>query len=90
EINPKSSKVHYQLGKAYFDMSLLPDAKTAAENAASLNPDDVPTHYLLGKIYQRLGKPDLAAQQFKLTETLTRAQEMKSGGMGMALGAETK
>ncbi|HEV7218454.1 MAG TPA: tetratricopeptide repeat protein, partial [Terriglobales bacterium] len=90
EINPKSSKVHYQLGKAYFDMSLLPDAKTAAENAASLNPDDIPTHYLLGKIYQRLGKPDLAAQQFKLTETLTRSQEMKSGSMGMALGTETK
>ncbi len=90
EINPKSSKVHYQLGKAYFDMSLLPDAKTAAENAASLNPDDIPTHYLLGKIYQRLGKSDLAAKQFKLTETLTRTQEMKSGGMGMALGTETK
>lgn len=90
EINPKSSKVPYQLGKAYFDMNRLPDARNEEENAAGLNPDDVPTHYLLGKIYQRLGKPDLAAQQFKLTETLTRAQEMKSGGMGMALGAETK
>ncbi len=90
EINPKSSKVRYQLGKAYFDTNRLPDARNEAEKAASLNPDDVPTHYLLGKIYQRLGKSDLAAQQFKLTETLTRSQEMKSGGMGMALGAETK
>ncbi len=90
EINPQSSKVYYQMGKAYFDMNRLPDARTQAEKAASLNPDDVPTHYLLGKIYQRLGKSDLAAQQFKLTETLTRAQEMKSGGMGMALGTETK
>ena len=86
EINPKSSKVRYELGKAYFDMNRLPDAKTEAEKAASLNPDDVPTHYLLGRIYQRLGKSDLAAQQFKLTETLTRSQETKSGIMGMGVG----
>ena len=90
EINPKSSKVRYQLGKAYFDMSRLPQAKMEAEEAARIKPNDVPTHYLLGRIYQRLGKADLAAQQFKLTETLTRSQEMKSGGMGMASGTETK
>jgi tetratricopeptide (TPR) repeat protein len=89
EINPKSSKVRYQLGKAYFDLNRLPDAKTEAEEAERMNPDDVPTHYLLGRIYQRLGKSGLAAEQFKLTDTLTRSQETQTG-MGMASGREQR
>jgi len=88
-INPKSSKARYQLGKAYFDLNRLPDARTEAEEAVRMNPDDVPTHYLLGRIYQHIGKPDMAAEQFKLTDTLTRSQETQPG-MGMASGREQR
>ncbi|MGH9529471.1 MAG: tetratricopeptide repeat protein, partial [Terriglobales bacterium] len=90
DINPNSSKVRYQLGKAYFDLNRLADAQTETQEAVRLNPNDAPTHYLLGRIYQRLGKTDLAAQQFKLTETLTRAEELRGGGMGTAPAIESK
>jgi len=52
--------------------------------AVRLDTKNAPAHYLLGRIYQRTGKPDLAAQQFKLTDELMRSQGENSGGMGMA------
>lgn len=85
EIDPKSGPVHYQLGKAYFDLRRYPEAQQAAEEAARLDPKDSATHYLLGRIYQRLNKQDLSAKEFKVTEELRQAQEVGSGmasGMG--------
>jgi tetratricopeptide (TPR) repeat protein len=83
EIDPKSSKIRYELGKAYFDLNRLVDSRKEVEEAVGLDPKNAPAHYLLGKIYQRLGKSDSAAQQFKLTDDLMRSQSENSNGTGM-------
>lgn len=87
EIDPKSSQVRYQLGKAYFDLHRYSDAQGAAEEASRLDPKDSATHYLLGRIYQRLNKPELSAKEFQLTEELRQKQE---AGNGMASGMVRK
>ena len=73
EIDPKSSQIQYELGKAYFDLGRLQEAKTATDEAVRINPNDSTAHYLLGRIYHRMGKAELSAQEFKLTETLQRS-----------------
>ena len=87
EIDPKSSQVRYQLGKAYFDLHHYSEAQAATEEAAKLEPKDSATHYLLGRIYQRLNKPELSAKEFQLTEELRQRQE---AGSGMASGMVRK
>src|ERR1700722_1347934 len=83
EIAPKAGKVHYELGKAYFSMNRLQDAQREAELAISLEAGDRPSHYLLGRIYQRQRKADLAAQQFRKTEDMIHDSDAKPGnGMG--------
>lgn len=87
EIAPKSGKVHYELGKAYFASDRLPDAQREAEQAVRMEPGDRPGHYLLGRIYQRLGKSDLAAQQFRKTEDMIH-QGDGNPGSGMSSGMD--
>jgi len=81
QIDPKSAKVRYELGKTYFNLGQIEKARGEAEEAARLNPQEGPTHYLLGRIYHRLGKPDLEAREFALTEELIRAKSHGEGGM---------
>ncbi len=88
EINSKSNQVRYQLGKAYFDLSRFADAQSETEAAVRLNPNDAPTHYLLARIYQRLGKSELAAEQFKLTQTLTLKAATKQAGMASGIQSQ--
>jgi tetratricopeptide (TPR) repeat protein len=80
-IAPKSAKIHYELGKAYFNLTQLSDAEREAEAAVRLNPDDAPSHYLLGRIYHRVGKPGLATKELATTEQLMRTQRSTSSGM---------
>ena len=80
DISPKSGKVHYELGKGYFSQNHLEDARREAEQAVDLEPGDRPGHYLLGRIYQRLGKAELAGQQFRKTEDMIRDSDAKPGG----------
>jgi len=82
-IAPNSGKVHYQLAKAYFDLNRFGDAQREAEKAVSLDPGESPDHYLLGRIYQRSGKSELAGEQFRLTEQLIHAKSPGSSN-GMA------
>jgi tetratricopeptide (TPR) repeat protein len=84
EISPGTAQIRYQLGKAYFDLHRLPEAQQATEEAIPLNPKDPTAHYLLGRIYQRLNKTDLAAKEFKLTEELRRFEDAGRNGMGSA------
>jgi len=84
DIDPKSSKIRYELGKACFGLSRYEDSRREVEEAVRLDAKNAPAHYLLGRVYQRLGKSDLAAQQFKLTDELLRVQgeNPTNGGMG--------
>jgi len=85
-IAPNSPQARYQLAKAYFEINRFEDALGEAERAVSLDPEDSSDHYLLGRIYQRSGKNDLAQEQFRITEQLIHAKSSKPGGMvsGMA------
>jgi tetratricopeptide (TPR) repeat protein len=83
EIDPKSSKIRYELGKAFFDLNRLEDARREVEGAIRLDDKNAPSHYLLGRVYQRAGKSDLAAQQFKLTDALMSAQGESPNNRGM-------
>jgi tetratricopeptide (TPR) repeat protein len=85
EIAPTSGKVHYELGKAYFTSDHLQDGQREAEQAVRMEPGDRPAHYLLGRIYQRLGKLELAAQQFRETEDMIHQSDAKPGS-GMSSG----
>ena len=40
-----------------------------------IDPKSRESHYLLGRVYQRLGKTGLAAQEFKITEGLIRVHD---------------
>jgi tetratricopeptide (TPR) repeat protein len=81
KIAPQSAEVHYQLAKSLFSLNRVEDAQREVETALQLNPKDAPSHYLLGRIYHTLGKGDLSAQQFKLTEDLLRSASGNSAGM---------
>jgi tetratricopeptide (TPR) repeat protein len=85
EITPKQGRPHYELGKAYFNLNRFEDSRREAVQATSLDPGDQASHYLLGRIYQRLGKADLAAEQFKKTESMIHDSEGKPGS-GMQSG----
>jgi len=87
EIAPSSGTVHYELSKAYFASDRLQDAQREAEQAVRMEPDDRPAHYLLGRIYQRLGKSDLAAQQFRKTEDMIHQSDANPGS-GMSSGMD--
>jgi len=80
-IAPDSATVHYELGRAQFSLEHFEPARAQLEKAVALDPKNSSPHYLLGRIYQRLGKREQATQQFKLTEELIRQQNAKSGGM---------
>jgi tetratricopeptide (TPR) repeat protein len=84
-IAPNSGTGHYLVAKTYFDLSRFEDARREAEKAASLDPDDSGDHYLLGRIYQRSGKIELAKEQFSLTEQLIHAKRATPNGMASGM-----
>ena len=81
QMAPVEFKVHYELGKAYFDSGQFAPARQQAEDAVKLSPKDSSGHYLLGRIYQRLKEKDLANEQFQLTSKLIRGNGANSRGM---------
>jgi Tfp pilus assembly protein PilF len=62
-------------------LNRVEDAQREVETAVQLNPNDAPSHYLLGRIYHTLGKSDLSVQQFKLTKDLLRSGNGNSDPM---------
>lgn len=89
EIAPGEFKPHYELAKAYFDSAQWEPARRQAEEAVKLNPNDSSGHYLLGRVYQRLGRKDLADEEFRRTSELIRDKAANSHG-GMASGVSSR
>ncbi len=88
EIAPGEFKVHYEMAKAYFDSTQWEPARRQAEEAVKLNPNDSSGHYLLGRVYQRLGRKELAEDEFRRTAELIRDKAANSHG-GMASGVSS-
>jgi tetratricopeptide (TPR) repeat protein len=78
EIAPNEFKVHYELSKAYFDSGQFMRAREQAEMAVKLNSKDSSGHYLLGRVYQRLERKDLANEQFQITSRLLHDRDANS------------
>ena len=85
ETAPGAAKTHYELGKAYFGLKRFDDARKETEAAVKLDPKDSSQHYLLGRIYQRMGKTTLANEQFHMTADMMHAKETNAAS-GMASG----
>lgn len=81
KIGPANGKIHYQLAKVYFDLNRFDAAHEEAKRAITLDPKESSNHYLLGRIYQRWGKAELAREQFRITEELIHAKSANSNGM---------
>ena len=63
---PKSSDARRELGKSYYRLNRLEDAKVQFETLQVIEPDDVASHYNLSLIYARLGMDDKATEQATL------------------------
>jgi tetratricopeptide (TPR) repeat protein len=63
---PKSSDARRELGKSYYRLNRLQDAKAQFETLQTIEPDDVAAHYNLSLIYARLGMDDKASDQATL------------------------
>ena len=63
---PRSSDARRELGKSYYRLNRLQDAKAQFETLQTIEPDDVAAHYNLSLIYARLGMDDKASEQATL------------------------
>jgi tetratricopeptide (TPR) repeat protein len=63
---PRSPDARRELGKSYYRLKRLQDAKAQFETLQSIEPDDVAAHYNLSLIYARLGMDDKASEQATL------------------------
>jgi tetratricopeptide (TPR) repeat protein len=63
---PDLADARYLLGKILLAQGAAAEAAEQLEAAARLNPEDPGIHYQLGQAYQKLGRTELAQQQFDL------------------------
>jgi tetratricopeptide (TPR) repeat protein len=63
---PRSSDARRELGKSYYRLNRLEDARAQFETLQTIEPDDVAAHYNLSLIYARLGMDDKATEQATL------------------------
>jgi tetratricopeptide (TPR) repeat protein len=70
---PFDPDVFYLRGKAYIAMNRYSDAVAALRRSIELRPMETGPYYQLAKIYQKLGEPKLAAEQFQRVKYLESA-----------------
>jgi tetratricopeptide (TPR) repeat protein len=71
---PEFADGRYLLGKILLAQGAVEDAVDELLAAVRLSPEDANAHYQLGQAYQKLGRPDLADEQFKLFKELKDKQ----------------
>jgi len=74
EIEPKSPDPYFELGKLYASQQDWPHAREAFEHVVELNPQYLPAHYQLSRIYEHLGLRSRAEQEAQETRALVNAQ----------------
>jgi tetratricopeptide (TPR) repeat protein len=72
ELNPERGAAHYYLGEALNHVDDLYGALAAYQRAAELQPDNPRALYGLGIIYDRLARPDDAAQMYRRSREVGR------------------
>ena len=79
QSKPELSDARYLLGKILLAQGAAAEAVEQLKTAADIAPRDANIHYQLGKAYQKLGKADLAEQEF---EAFPGAQGLEIGSVG--------
>jgi tetratricopeptide (TPR) repeat protein len=74
-LNGTNTKLAARVGLARSLISLqrLQEAQTVLEDGLTLHPSDVPLRLELARVYARLGKSDLAAEQTRIVDQLRAA-----------------
>jgi len=72
ELDPERGAAHYYLGEALNHVDDLYGALAAYQRAAELQPDNPRALYGLGIIYDRLSRPDDAAQMYRRSREVGR------------------
>ena len=67
---PGDADVFFLRGKAYSSLGRFSEAVTALEQSIELRPMDPEPYYQLARLYQKLGKPEMAKQQFERVKYL--------------------
>ena len=62
---PTDPDVFYLRGKVFFAMKLYDQAAAAFSRSIALKPMDNSSYYQLGRVYQKLGKQQLAREEFE-------------------------
>ena len=64
DLEPADAEAHYYLGEALNQAGDYAGARTALEQSAGLDSDSAKTYRLLGRVLDRLGRPDEAKEMY--------------------------
>jgi len=70
-IDPRDSKTHELLGKAYTRLEEFPKAQAELEKAVELSPQTPNLHCMLAPVYRKQGLADRARAEYERCATLT-------------------
>jgi tetratricopeptide (TPR) repeat protein len=73
-LEPQSSDPFYELGKLYGSQKNWPQARQSLERVIELNPQFVPAHYQLRRIYAHMGLNAKAEEEAQKTRALVDTQ----------------
>lgn len=71
EIDPRDSKMHELLGKAYTRLEEFPKAQVELEKAVELSPQTPNLHCMLAPVYRKQGLAEKAKAEYDRCATLT-------------------
>ena len=74
-LNDSYWESHLELGVLLLRQGKYPEAARALSRSIELNPRNAGAHYQLARVYQRLGKPDLAQAERAEFERLKSAED---------------
>lgn len=66
-MSPQVGELQTQLGNAYLRRNMLPEALAATQRAAALHYESPMLHRTLGEIYSRMGQPEKAIEEYRLS-----------------------
>ncbi|MEW5979525.1 MAG: tetratricopeptide repeat protein [Acidobacteriota bacterium] len=89
QANPKSADAFFVLGKAYHKIRADKEALEALERAVQNDANHTETHYLLSRIYFKVGRKEDAEKEMAIFQRL-KEMEPKKGGMGTHVSRERK
>jgi tetratricopeptide (TPR) repeat protein len=74
QLNDRYWQSHYELGVLLSERREWPAAAAELARSVELNPKNAPAHFQLARVYDRLGKPDLAQAERAEHQRLTAAE----------------